>query len=57
MKDLEMILENKFYLSLDDRQHYDQFFKDFIAGDRFQYQGFINRILTILFPGLEDNIE
>lgn len=44
-------------MTVDDQQHHGQFFKDFIYEDRFLYQGFVNKVLTILFPGLEDNIE
>ena len=52
-----MILQNKFNLTIDDSQHQATFFKDFIQGDKFLYQGFVNKVLTMLFPGLEDNIE
>lgn len=44
-------------MKLEDTQHHNHFFKDYIYEDRFLYQGFVNKILTILFPGLEDNIE
>ena len=57
MKEVETIMQNKFQISMDDKLHHGIFFKDFIQGERFLYQGFINKILTMLFPGLEDNIE
>lgn len=57
LTDLEKIIQNKYNLNIEDKQHHNQFFKDFIFEDKFLYQGFVNKVLTILFPGLEDNIE
>lgn len=57
LSDFESILEIKFQIKLDDSQHHSAFFKDYIQGSQFMYQGFVNKILTMLFPGLEENIE
>lgn len=57
LSDFENILEIKFQLKLDDSQHHNNFFRDYIQGPLFMYQGFVNKVLTVLFPGLEENIE
>jgi len=50
-------MKNRFQLNLDDAQHYPIFFKDFIQDDRVYYGGFVNKVLSVLFPALEESIE
>ncbi len=57
LKNFQLVIKTRFQLDVDDPQHFDTFFKDFIQGDSVAYGGFINKVLTVLFPALEDNIE
>ena len=57
LKNFQLVIKTRFQLDVDDPHHYDAFFKDFILDDTVAYGGFINKVLTVLFPALEDNIE
>lgn len=51
------MIESKFQLRMDDPIHFPVFFKDFVQEDKFFYSGYVNKVLSVLFPALEDNIE
>ena len=55
--DFAKVIKIRFQLDIDDDQHNEKFFKPFIQEDWVLYSGFINRVLTSLFPALEDSIE
>ena len=55
--DFAKVIKIRFQLDIDDYQHNEKFFKPFIQDDWVLYSGFINRVLTSLFPALEDSIE